>query len=143
MAYVKSSLLDVLKLNVKFVSLEGYAYHSIGRVFELGEIGGVLRLVIFEHQIPFVIVPPATLKKFATHSSGAKKEAMVKAAMAEGADVEDDNQADAFFLSMIARHIHTGDAPTTRVRMDVVHQLQHPSPKKPKPRLRKLVKHSL
>jgi len=143
LAYVKSSLLALLNSKVKFVCFEGYAYHSTGRVFELGEIGGVLRLVVFEHGIPDTTVAPATLKKFATHNSGAKKAAMVKAAMAEGLSVADDNQADAFFLAMIARCIHTGIAPSTRVRMDVVHQLQHPLPKTPVRRLRKLTKHSL
>jgi hypothetical protein len=100
-------------------------------------------LVVFEHKIPDVTVSPATLKKYATHNAGAKKEAMVKAAMVEGVSVADDNQADAFFLAMIARNIHTGIAPRTRVRMDVIHQLQHPTPKPPARRLRKLTKNSL
>ncbi len=143
LAYIKSSLIALLNSEVKFVCFEGYAYHSVGRVFELGEIGGVLRLVIFEHQIPDVTVSPASLKKFATHNPGALKKAMVKAAVAEGVNVADDNQADAFFLAMIARSIHTGIAPNTRVRMDVVHRLQHPHPKTPGHRLRKLTKYSL
>jgi len=143
LAFVKSRLLARLNSKVKFVCFEGYAYHSVGRVFELGEIGGVLRLVIFEHGIPDIVVSPLTLKKFATHNSGASKAAMVKAAMVEGVSVADDNQADAFFLAMIARCIHTGIAPRTRVRMDVVHQLQHPVPKPPVRRLRKLTKNSL
>jgi Holliday junction resolvasome RuvABC endonuclease subunit len=143
LAHVKSRLLHTLKSSIKFGCFEGYAYHSTGRVFELGEIGGVLKLTVFEHRIPYLVVSPASLKKFATRNSGAKKAAMVKQAVAEGADVADDNQADAFFLAMIARHIHTGITPATRARMDVVHLLLHPPVKKRKPRPRKLVKHPL
>ena len=143
LAFVKSAVETVLSPNVKFVGIESYAYHSVGRVFELGEIGGVLRLLLHETRHTYIDINPKSLKKFATRHAAADKEAMVKAALAEGARVNDDNQADAFFLAMIARHIHTGIAPSTRARMEVVYKLQNPPVKKPARRIRTLVKNAL
>lgn len=143
LAYVKAHVVALLNSNVKFVGIEGYAYDSVGRVFELGEVGGVLRLCIHESQLSYIDIAPASLKKFATRNAMAKKEAMVEAAAAAGVHVTDDNQADAFFLAMIARHVHTGIAPSTRAQMEVIYRLQHPSEKKPTRRIRTLTKNAL
>jgi len=143
LAYVKSCVMALLTPNVKFVGIEGYAYDCVGRVFELGEVGGVLRLCIHESQLSYIDVAPACVKKFATRNAMAKKEAMVQAAVAAGAPVTDDNQADAFFLAMIARHVHTGIAPSTRAQMEVVYRLQNPPEKKPVRRIRTLTKNAL
>jgi len=143
LAYVKSRVVTLLTPNVKFVGIEGYAYDCVGRVFELGEVGGVLRLCIHESQLSYVDVAPACVKKFATKNPTAKKEAMVQAAVALGARVTDDNQADAFFLAMIARHVHTGIAPSTRAQLEVIYRLQNPLEKKPVRRIRTLTKNTM
>ncbi len=140
--YVKSRVVDLLGRGVLFVSQEGYAYNSVSRQHALGEIGGVLRLVVHENNVPSAVVPPALLKKFATGVPSADKDAMVRAAKEEGADVLDDNQADAFFLAMISRHLHTGMPSARRARLEVLHRLRNPRPKT-KRRVRRLVKNTL
>ncbi len=58
--------------------IEGYAYDAIGRLFEIGEWGGIAKLALHERGIPFVTVPPNRLKRF----MGVKrkdKELMIKA----------------------------------------------------------------
>lgn len=144
LAFVKNRAQSFLAHGeVKFVAFEGYSYNSVGRVFELGEVGGVLKLLMFEQGINFVVVPPASLKKFAVGNASAEKTAMIEAAKQAGADVADDNQADAFFLAMIARHVHSGEHPTGRARLEVIHQLRQPEAKKPGRRIRRLVKNIL
>jgi crossover junction endodeoxyribonuclease RuvC len=126
---------------VTAAALEGYAYDAVGRVFELGEVGGVIKALLSERAIPYVVVPPVLVKKFATGFAGAPKEMMVRAAVAAGATPADDNQADAFFLARIARAWHLGDA-VVRREVEVIRTLRRDPGERKKPRraLRRLVK---
>lgn len=128
LAFIKRAVSSTLA-DVKFVALEGYSYDSVGRVFELGEVGGVLKVVFVEASIPYVVVPPVLLKKFATGSTSASKEAMILAAKNKGLIAADDNQADAFFLAQIARAFVLNNA-RLRCEMEVLHTLRHPVIKK-------------
>jgi crossover junction endodeoxyribonuclease RuvC len=143
LAYVKARVTSFLSDRVKFVAFEGYSYNSVGRVFELGEIGGVLRLLVHEHRLSYVVIPPASLKKFATGNPRAEKEDMVEAAQRAGFDTEDDNQADAFFLSQIARCHHLELAPPNRAQLEILHSIRSPKTKKPARRIRRLAKNSI
>ena len=114
----------------------------MGRVFELGEVGGVIKALLAERRVPYVTVPPVLVKKFATGRAFATKEMMVRAAAEHGAVVSDDNQADAFFLARIARAWHVG-GPTARREAEVIRTLRAPpADKKPRHprRARQLVK---
>lgn len=124
---------------VQFAALEGYSYDSVGRVFELGEIGGVVKVLLHESGIEYVVVPPAQLKKFATGNSSASKEDMIAHARNQDCIVADDNQADAFFLARIA-HTYIRGGATRRCEMEVLHALRNPTPKKSRRRVRRLVK---
>lgn len=124
---------------IRFAALEGYSYDSVGRVFELGEIGGVIKVLLHESNIEYVVVPPAMLKKFATGNASASKEDMLDAATQCGCKAVDDNQADAFFLARIACAYVRGGA-TRRCEMEVLHALRNPNPKKSRRRARRLVK---
>ncbi len=131
-----------MSADVEFAALEGYSYDSVGRVFELGEIGGVIKVLLLERGIKYVVVPPVILKKFATGTATASKEAMLSACTERGARPADDNQADAFFLAHVARAC-VRDVATSRREMDVVRYLKNPTPKKPRRRVRRLVKAAL
>lgn len=67
-----------------------------------GMVQGVTRLVLNEFNTPYVSIPPATLKKFATGKGNADK-ALMRAKWLEytGKDNADDNQVDAAFLREI------------------------------------------
>lgn len=143
LAYVKQSLVPLLSPGVLFVAMEGYSYNSVGRVFELGEVGGVVRLLVHEHGLSYVVIPPVSLKKFATGNPSAEKEDMVEAAKRAGFDASDDNQADAFFLSQIARCLHLKLTPPNRAQLEVLHCIHSPKPKKPARRIRRLAKNSI
>lgn len=143
LAYVKARVMSFLSDRVKFVAFEGYSYNSVGRVFELGEIGGVLRLLVHEHGLPYVVIPPLVLKKFATGNPAADKEDMVSFARQAGFAARDDNQADAFFLAEIARCHHLELAPPNRAQLEVLHSIRSPKVKKPARRVRRLTKNSI
>lgn len=139
--HVKNRVSTLLGNAVQFVCVEGYAYDSVSHHHALGEVGGVLKLLIHERGIPQLVVPPASLKKFATGNSRASKEDMV-AAVPNWVKVDDDNQADAFFLACVARFFHLGVRPQTRAQMEVLRRLAVPQPRV-KRRVRKLVKNAL
>lgn len=86
------------------VVIEGYSFGSRGRtLYQIGELGGVIRLALHEQGIPFVEVPPSTLKKYATgHGNAGKGEVLAAAIRRLGYDGHDDNEADALWLRAMA-----------------------------------------
>ncbi|KAB2384732.1 RuvC family protein [Actinomadura montaniterrae] len=70
--------------------------HSAGIT---GMVHGAVRCVLMELGVPYALVPPATLKKYATGKGNATKPDMRMALYRRaGIDVRDDNQCDAWWL---------------------------------------------
>ena len=94
--------------NVDLVVIEGYSFGSQGRsVFDIAELGGCMRFLLYRLGIPFVDVPPSTLKKYATGKGNSNKDAMIAAAIRHfGFAGCDNNEADAYLLWCIARHAY-------------------------------------
>ena len=106
LAYLQSALLAVLPAGPMVVAIEGYAMGAKGRVFHIGEWGGVARLSLMERDNCAVItLPPSNLKSFATCKGNAPKEFMIAAAKAalEYDGAMTDNEADAALLALVAR----------------------------------------
>lgn len=78
LAYIRDQVMEILlEYKVEFISLEGYSYGSVGRsLFELGEVGGAVRILSYDLGIRFEVVPPKTLKKYITGNGNADKEIM-------------------------------------------------------------------
>ena len=69
--------LDILNANkVDQVYLEGYSFGSTGRVFNIAENTAILKYNLWGDMIHFDIIPPTTVKKFATGKGNASKEDM-------------------------------------------------------------------
>ena len=73
---------------VKKVFLEGYSYGSTGRVFHIAENTGVLKYNLWDAKIPFDIVPPTTIKKFATGKGNANKQKMYESFLKENTSAD-------------------------------------------------------
>lgn len=87
------------------VAYEGYAmgrFAGGGRSFDLGELGGVLKLTLFERKIPILLVPPTCLKLFATGKGNADKDkVMTSMAKHRGQLFASDDEADAYALLLM------------------------------------------
>lgn len=67
-----------------------------------GMVHGVVREALLDNGIPYVLIPPATLKKYATGRGNATKADMRMALYQRaGIDLRDDNQVDAAWLRVM------------------------------------------
>jgi crossover junction endodeoxyribonuclease RuvC len=99
--------------------IEGYSPGGPGgpwTMLRLGELGGAIRVRLFEHDIPFVEVAPSSLKHFATGNGKASKADMVEAAQYRGAGVANDNEADAWHLRRVALAFYSGEEVSPAIR---------------------------
>jgi Holliday junction resolvasome RuvABC endonuclease subunit len=92
------------------VVLEGYAFGTQYSREQMGEVGGVVRLAIFRagYEGRMLVVPPSTLKRFATGNPSAKKPEMIAAARAKDPEawIRNEHQADAFWLAKVGEFLH-------------------------------------
>lgn len=104
LSYLREGIREYLSgNNITLVAIEGYSYGSRNNQFYLGELGGVIRLLLHDARIPRIIVAPNILKKWATGVGNADKIAMAICTYERfGLKFEDDNQCDAFNLATIA-----------------------------------------
>ena len=95
-------LLDAEKPDL--VVIEGYSFsRGLAGARSVAEVGGVVRLLLWHLKIPYVEVPPASLKLFATGSGRADKTAMRTAAR-RAAPIEswaNDDEVDAWWLRRV------------------------------------------
>jgi len=114
----------IKEFNVEVIAIEGMSFGSQGRtIFELGGLSHILRAKFIELNIPFVVIPPTTLKKFWFGKGNAKKEEMVEEAMKRGFQIPftknygtkkepnimfDDNVVDATALCVFLQDLDIG-----------------------------------
>ena len=83
------------------VVLEGYSHASKYQAHQLGELGGIISYHLWQTGIPYIDIPPATLKKFATGKGTAGKDLMVAAAARLGCPESDNNAVDSWHLQAL------------------------------------------
>ncbi len=93
---------------IDLAAIENYAFSAKGRVFQLGELGGIVRYVLTEMGIPFIVVGTGQLKKFVAKNGNAKKPEMAVALYKRyGVEFHSDDEADAYGLALVAKAYHT------------------------------------
>lgn len=107
---IRNQIQDFLKQHNKEVSLcciEGPSFGSKdgGRLFQIGECTGVLKLMLFELGIPIVIAVPSQLKKYisGTGKDVKKEHIMLDIYKKYNVELRDNNVADAYVLSRVCR----------------------------------------
>ena len=101
--YVSERFDDILDIvRPELVAIEGYAMGVRGKTnntFNLGEVGGMFRLLAYQSGAAIILVPPKTLKKFVTGNGNSDKDAMMQQVKANwGNNVKTDDEADAISL---------------------------------------------
>ena len=96
-------LLDHLKPN-DVIAIEGFSYGSRGRgmSFQFG-YGYAVRIALYMEGIPFLIVTPSQVKKYATGKGNSSKDNMILPIFKKwGFEHDSDNVRDAYVLAQIA-----------------------------------------
>ena len=68
---------------VSEIYLEDYAYAATGRVFNIAENMGILKMRLEEEKFKYVTIPPTVIKKHATGKGNANKELMYDTFLSE------------------------------------------------------------
>jgi len=112
---ISESLKELITFHkVDAVVVEGYAFAArSGQAFSIGELGGVVRVMLCKMNRPFVVVPPTVRAKFATGKGNSSKSEVVSAVSARTGIVWSgsgaDDMCDAWILEEMAL-IHYGRA---------------------------------
>jgi crossover junction endodeoxyribonuclease RuvC len=104
-------------LDTELVVLEGPALHAQGRgVCDRWALRGVVLYHLHMSGVPFVEIPPASMKKFATGNGNANKDAMVAAAIRHfDYPGENNDEADSW-IALAMAEAHYGHLPLSAYR---------------------------
>jgi len=99
---IKTSIKNIIeKFQPNRINIEGLSFGSRGQsMLDLAGLHFVIRNFLYENNIFFEVIPPTTLKKFATGKGNVKKNLMLLYAYKTyGIEFQNDNICDAFFLA--------------------------------------------
>lgn len=105
---IKKRIDKVLKMHsVTIVSIEGYSMGSRkGQIFNIAELGGLIKAMLYENNYPYHIIPPKSLKSYISGNGNAEKEDMQRAIQTRYfLSFEDNNEADAFGLAILVMEL--------------------------------------
>jgi Holliday junction resolvasome RuvABC endonuclease subunit len=115
--------LSDLNADIGIVCIEDYGPISkfAGKLMQRAEICGILKYALHETWgVPFVTVPPVSLKSYATGIGKAHKDDMIRHAKKFGFFTEVHDEADAFHLARLGKSLMNG------ARIGVAYQLFKP-----------------
>lgn len=81
LSYISKAIVAKIKdCAIECVAIEGYSFASRNsQAHSIGELGGVIRLGIWELNIPVIEIPPTSRAKFATGKGNASKGEVISA----------------------------------------------------------------
>jgi Holliday junction resolvasome RuvABC endonuclease subunit len=87
------------------LAIEGYAHGAKFNREKLGELGGIVKLAIYDvFKLEPIIVPPTVLKKYVTGKGNASKAQMMEGVAKKwGPQFDNDNLADAYALAQYCK----------------------------------------
>ncbi len=116
--------------------IENYAMGiRAGQSFSIGELGGVIKLLLHDFQIKPILIAPTQLKKFIIGKGvGDKNIVMLAVYKKWGFEAPDDNQADAYGLARLAKELYSTGTDLTKPQLEVIDVVLNPPVKKKKVR---------
>ncbi len=126
--YIQNSIRDILnRYSCDLVCIEGYAYARPNQAHQMGELGGVLRLLLYRENVPYTEIAPPTLKKFATGKGNADKDqVMLQVYKRWGIECANNNEADAFVLAKMGECLIMGKEELTVAQAEAMKKLKLP-----------------
>jgi Holliday junction resolvasome RuvABC endonuclease subunit len=115
--YIVAEIMKRIPRSVGMICIEDFFTPGnaaqIGSAIKLAMLGTATRLALYDAGMPFFVIAPGQLKKWATSSGASQKSLIVMSVYKTyGIEVKDDNQADALVLAHIARAL---DGDTTEL----------------------------
>lgn len=115
------------EIHPTLATIEDYAYAvgRGGRVYSIGELGGLVRLLFWENNIKYYEVSPPSVKKFLTGSGACEKSLILKEVYRRwNVDVTDDNLADAVVIAKIGEALANSEIHLTKSEMAVIQKIK-------------------
>jgi crossover junction endodeoxyribonuclease RuvC len=105
--HITNTVLSKIPHYATLICIEDYfvpqSKMQFGAALSLCALGTLMRMKLYESGLPFIVVSPNQLKKFATGKGNAQKSLVIREVYKKyNIDVKDDNQADAIVLAKIA-----------------------------------------
>jgi Holliday junction resolvasome RuvABC endonuclease subunit len=95
--HITAAVADALDPDTMLAVIEDLPTHAKSAGIT-GMVHGAVRAALLEHEVPYVLIPPATLKAYATGKGNGDKTAMAMAAFKRaGVEFVDDNACDAWW----------------------------------------------
>lgn len=130
---IRDRVLDLVQtvFDASLVLIEGYSYNSRNGGERLGELGGVIRVALYEAGVPYVEVSPPQLKKYATGKGNASKDTVYGAAVHRaGREFATTDEADAWWLCQMAlAHLGLPHIEMPRPNRAVLDRIAWPAPR--------------
>lgn len=131
---ISSKLREIVNENrVNLVILEGYSFASRhSHAHSIGELGGVVKVMLWRESVPFVEVPPTSRAKFATGKGNASKDEVISSISAKtgivfkGAGGND--ECDAWVLQEMGKvHFGLSSLTWTKEQMSALDKIEWPN----------------
>lgn len=116
---------------ITHAALEAQSLGSLGDIDQLGQINGIVQVVLADLGVAHpLLVPPATLKKFVTGHGNASKSRMMQASIKYwGITIDQDDLCDAHGLARVAEEVQEQRS-TIRHQIEATHSLTQPRKKR-------------
>lgn len=109
----------------EIICLEGYSFGSRGRaLFQIGELGGVVRVALHDWGKHWMEITPSQVKKFATGKGTSKKDLILQQVYKKwGQEFKTSDEADAFVLAKIGTILLGYEEKLTKQQVEVMENL--------------------
>lgn len=110
LAFLKAKLCQLLDpYDIAFSAIEGAAMNAVGHLHDLGQWHGVILLYLYDRGIPCATCVPMQTKKYVSGSGKQSGKATIILDVYKyyNKEVRNDNEADAFIISNIAKDYYT------------------------------------